>query len=167
MIVTRKTRNILGVAAVVVHDRTYRGGELVEATTDWYAQDKAGNVWYLGEDTKEYRQGKVVSAAGSWEAGEAGAHAGIIMPAAPKIGVAYRQEDRAGSAEDMGRVLSLTAAVAVPFGTFDHCLETEDWSPLEPGVLEHKYYARGVGCVLQETVKGGNERMELVKVIAP
>ncbi len=167
MLVTRETRDILGVRAVVVRDRAYRGGALVEATIDWYAWDHEGNVWYLGEDTKEYKNGRVVSTAGSWEAGRGGARAGILVPARPKIGAAYRQEYRAGVAEDMARALRLDAKVVVPYGTFDLCLETEDWSPLEPGVLERKFYARGVGCVLEETVRGGRARMELVRVISP
>ena len=167
MTVTRGTRRIAGVAATVVHDRTWRDGALVEATADWYAQDGAGNVWYLGEDTREYRGGKVVSTAGSWEAGKDGARPGILVPAASIIGAAYRQEYKAKEAEDMGRVLSRDARATTPAGAYTGCLETEDWSPLEPGVLEHKYYARGVGLVLQETVKGGRERMALVKVVTP
>jgi hypothetical protein len=165
--VTRETKTILGVRAVIVRDRTYRDSVLIEDTYDWYAQDRKGNVWYLGEDTKEYRVGKTVSTAGSWEAGRDSAHAGIIMPAVPEVGLEYRQEYRAGVAEDMARVLNLDAKATVLNDTFTACLETEDWSPLERGVRERKVYAPGLGLVLQRTVAGGDEWMKLVKVIAP
>jgi hypothetical protein len=165
MTVTHDERRILGIPAVVVRDRTYHHGVLVEDTADWYAQDKDGNVWYLGEDTKEYQNGKVVGTAGSWEAGKNGAEPGIMMRARPQVGDRYRQEYRRRVAEDMARVLSVSEAASVPFGAFTQCLETEEWSPLEPGARERKYYARGVGMVLQRTVAGGNEEMVLVKVI--
>ena len=165
--VTRETRTILGVNAVVVRDRTYRDSVLVEDTQDWYAQDRKGNVWYLGEDTREYRAGKAVSTAGSWEAGRDSAHAGIIMPAIPEIGMEYRQEYCRGVAEDMARVINLDAKATVLNETFTVCLETEDWSPLERGVREKKVYAPGLGLVLERTVAGGDEWMKLVKLIVP
>jgi hypothetical protein len=165
--VTRETKTILGVNAVMVRDRTYRDSVLIEDTFDWYAQDRKGNVWYLGEDTKEYRDGKVVSTAGSWEAGRDSAHAGIIMPAIPEVGMEYRQEYRAGVAEGMARVINLDAKVMALNETFTACLETEDWSPLERGVREKKVYAPGLGLVLRRTVAGGDEWMKLVKLIVP
>lgn len=165
--VTGETRRVAGVTAVVVHDRVVRGGAIVEDTYDWYAQDTLGSVWYLGEDTREYRGGRVVSTAGSWEAGVAGASAGVMMMAHPAVGVAYRQEYRRGVAEDMGRVLSVNDTITVPAGHFSHCVTTEDWSPLEPAVREHKTYCPGIGVVREMTVAGGRERNELISVRRP
>jgi hypothetical protein len=163
--VTRQTRRILGVIAVVVRDRAYRDSVLIEDTYDWYAQDKAGSVWYLGEDTKAMRGDSVVSTAGSWEAGRDGAFAGVIMPGVPDDGLTYRQEYRAGVAEDMARIVSLSAQVKVMGETFSPCVVTEDWSPLERGVKEQKIYAPGLGLVFERTTAGGDEEMELVKVL--
>lgn len=165
--VTHENKTILGIPAVVVRDRSFRKGVLIEDTADWYAQDRDGNVWYLGEDTKEYRNGKVASTAGSWEAGKNGARPGFIMKAHPHVGDAYRQEYRRGAAEDMARVLNLDEKASVPAGTYAQCIQTEEWSPLEPKVREHKYYARGIGMVLERTVVGGSGEMALVKVISP
>lgn len=165
--VTHEKKVILGIPAIVVRDRATDAGVLVEDTRDWYAQDKDGNVWYLGEDTREYRNGKLVSTAGSWEAGRKGAQPGVIMKAHPRVGDTYRQEYLRQQAEDRARVLSLSEKATVPHGTFAPTLMIEEWSPLEPGVKEHKYYARGVGLVLQRTVSGGSGEMVLVKVINP
>ena len=161
--VTNRKKRIEGVEAVVLRDTVTQrdGGGFVEVTDDWYAQDKEGNVWYLGEDTKEYKDGQVSSTKGSWEHGVDGAHAGIIMPAKPRPGLSYRQEYYAGEAEDVARVVSVDAKVTVPFGTFASTVKTQDTTPLEPGVLEFKYYARGVGHVLRTTKDGGG-REELV-----
>jgi hypothetical protein len=120
-------------------------GKLIEKTYDWFAQDNKGTVWYFGEDTKEYENGKVVSTKGSWEAGVDGAKPGILMPAEPKVGHSYHQEYYPGEAMDMARVLSFDASVRVPYGSFDHVLETKEWTPLQPGFFEKKYYVRGVG----------------------
>jgi hypothetical protein len=165
--VTRETRLVAGVTAVVVHDRVLRGGVVAEDTYDWYAQDTSGTVWYLGEDTREFRNGRVASTSGSWEADVAGARAGILMMAHPKVGDAYRQEYRPGVAEDMGRVLSVDDTVTVPAGHFIHCVTTEDWSPLEPAVRERKTYCPGIGVVREMTVAGGRERSELLSVRRP
>src|SRR3712207_3345602 len=143
--VTHRTKRVAGARARVVHDVVTRGGALVENTYDWYAQDRAGNVWYLGERTREYENGKVASKEGSWEAGVDGAQAGVVMPAEPRVGMSYRQEQYAGHAEDRARILSLDEQVEVPFGRFRRVLMTKDYTPLEPAVLEHKLYARGVG----------------------
>jgi hypothetical protein len=160
--VTGRTKRILGIDATVVHDVVSENGELIEDTYDWYAQDADGNVWYLGEDTKEYENGKVVSTEGSWEAGVDGAQAGVVMPADPEVGMTYRQEHYAGEAEDRGEILSLDEHAEVPYGSFDEVLMTKDTTPLEPDVVEHKLYAKGVGPVLTIAVSGGGGREELV-----
>ena len=163
--VTDQTKTIAnGVEARVVHDVVSEDGEPVEVTDDWYAQDSAGNVWYLGEDTAEYENGKVVSREGSFEAGVDGAEAGIAVPAEPEVGLAYRQEYYAGQAEDRAKVLSVDAEASVAFGSFDGVLETEDVNPLnEPRpAVEHKFYARDVGPVLVLSIAGGGGREELV-----
>jgi hypothetical protein len=160
--VTDETKDILGISATVVHDVVSMDGEVLEDTLDWYAQDSAGNLWYLGEDTKEYENGEVASTSGSWEAGVDGAQPGIILPADPQVGMTYRQEYYAGEAEDEGAVLSLDESVEVPFGAFEGCLQTEDTTALEPDVVEHKYYAEGVGPVLTIQVSGGESREELI-----
>ncbi len=165
MSVTSDTKKVMGVKCVVVDDRVWAGGKLTEKTFDYYAQDKKGNVWYFGEDTKEYKNGKMVSTKGSWEAGKAGAKPGIIMQAHPEVGKSYRQEYHKGVAEDMAKVIDINGSAKVPFGSFDHhSLLTKEWSPLEPGVVEHKYYAAGVGDVKEVTTKGPSETLKLVSV---
>jgi hypothetical protein len=165
--VTTRTKEILGIEATVVHDKVLEHGQLVENTFDWYAQDICGNVWYMGEKTMEYEDGKVVSTAGSWEAGVNGGLAGVIMPADPQVGLAYRQEYYAGEAEDAGEVLGLEEQAQVPYGHFRHVLLTKDFTPLQPKVLEYKLYARGIGPVLVLGVSGGADREELVRVNLP
>jgi hypothetical protein len=166
VVVTRATRTVLGVTAVVVRDRTYRGGKLVEESFDWYAQDRKGNVWSLGEDTKDLRDGEVVSTAGAWEAGKDSACAGIVMPAILEVGMEYRRAYRRGRVEDLAEVQGLDAKARVLNDTFTACVEIEEWSPLERGVRERSVYAPGLGLVLRQTV-GGDERMKLMKLIAP
>jgi hypothetical protein len=162
--VTRRTKMIAnGVRARVVRDVVTEDGKLVEKTDDWYAQDKAGNIWYLGEATTEYENGKPVSTEGSFEAGVDGAQPGVIMPAKPRRGLKYRQEHYAGHAEDRGQILSLREQAEVPFGHFRNVLMTKDTNPLEPKVLEFKFYARGVGPVLAVGVSGSSDREELVR----
>lgn len=165
--VTRDTKEILGVATTVVHDRVSLNGSLKEDTFDWYAQDKDGNVWYFGEDTKQFENGVLMGTAGSWEAGKNGASAGVIMLAHPRIGDSYQQENSPGVVADRARVVSLSATVSVPFGTFSQCLQTMDWTPLEPGVREFKFYAPGLGLVLEVTPRGGRQRVELTAVSRP
>jgi hypothetical protein len=165
--VTERTKTIMGIEARVVHDVVTEDGEPVEDTFDWYAQDSSGNIWYLGEDTKEFENGKVVSRKGSWEAGVDGAQAGIALPGEPAVGLSYRQEYYKGQAEDAAEVLSLTGHAVVPFGTFDDALETKDYTPLDPELVEHKYYAQGVGPVFARTVSGGSDREELVRLTRP
>lgn len=164
--VTRDTKTVLGVRCVVLRNKAYLDGELIEDTFDWYAQDKRGNVWYFGEDTKEYRDGEVVSTAGSWEAGKDGAKPGIVMEGRPRVGDSYRQEFYEGEAEDMAEVLSLSEEASVPRGSFSDVLMIKEWTPLEPGILEHKYYAKGVGLIAEVAVRGGKARIELVEIRA-
>lgn len=165
--VTRNRKRILGIPVTVVRDIVSEDGALVEATWDWYAQDAAGNVWYMGEDTAEYESGRVVSTLGSWEAGVDGAQPGIVIPGRPEVGQRYRQEYYAGKAEDQGMVQSLTARATVPFGSFTRLLRTRDTTPLEPRLVENKYYARGIGPVLARDVSGGTGREELVRFRRP
>jgi hypothetical protein len=163
--VTHKTKRIAnGITARVVHDVVTEKGTPVEVTDDWYAQDSAGNVWYLGEHTTEYENGKPTTTEGSFEAGVDGAQPGIIMPAKPRPGLSYRQEYYKGHAEDKAQVLSLKEQVEVPFGHFrpGRVLMTRDLNPLKPKVLEYKFYARGVGPVLAVGVSGGSDREVLV-----
>ena len=140
---TRKIAN--GITARVVRDTVTLDGEIIEDTLDWYAQDKDGTVWYLGEDTAEFEDGKITTREGSFEAGVDGAQAGVIMPASPEVGMAYRQEYYEGEAEDNGEVLALGQQASVPAGEYDDLLKTADTTPLEPDVLEHKYYAEVSG----------------------
>jgi hypothetical protein len=136
----------------------------VEDTYDWYAQDEDGTIWYLGEDTREYENGEVVSTAGSWETGVDGAQAGVMVPGDPEVGLRYRQEYHAGEAEDRARILSLDEQAEVPFGHFTGVMLTKDFTPLAPTVLEYKLYAKGVGPVLILNVSGGGGgREELVE----
>ena len=162
--VTRRTKRIAnGVTARVVRDVVSERGRPVEVTDDWYAQDRAGNVWYLGERTAEYRNGRVVSRSGSFEAGVDGAQPGIAMPADPVAGLAYRQEYLRGEAEDTGAIVTVgEEQVAVPFGHFEGVLMTRDLVPTEPRVQELKFYARGVGPVLSVHTDGDGGRAELL-----
>jgi hypothetical protein len=166
--VTKRRKLIAnGITARVVHDVVTEDGEPVEKTFDWFAQDAAGNVWYLGEDTKEYENGHVSSTHGSFEAGVDGAQPGVIMPAAPQVGMTYRQEFYAGQAEDQAQILSLDEQAGVPFGHFSGVLMTKETNPLEPRHTEYKFYARGVGPVLELTASGGTDRVVLVRVDNP
>jgi hypothetical protein len=161
------TKQIEGIAATVVHDRVLEHGELVENTVDWYAQDVCGNVWYLGENTKEYEDGKVVTTAGSWRHRRDGAQAGVIMPANPQVGMRYRQEYYAGQAEDAAKILSRNEQAQVPFGHVWHALLTRDFTPLSPRVLEYKLYGPGIGPVLVLGVSGGRDQEELISLRRP
>ena len=159
--VTNLKKTVMGIDVTVVHDQVFLNGELIEDTFDWYAQDEDGNVWYFGEDTKEIENGEVVSTHGSWEAGING-EPGIVMLAEPFRGATYSQEDAPDIAEDMGKVKNLDADVEIGFGSFDGALQILEWTPLEPGVREYKYYVAGVGLVL-EVGKGG-EKLELIEI---
>jgi hypothetical protein len=166
--VTHGTRVIVGVRTTAVRDLVYVDGRLRERTTDWYAQDRSGNVWYFGEDTAELDSaGRVVTREGTWLAGVDGAEPGILMPGRPTVGRTGRQEYLPGHAEDHFRIAALGVKVSTPAITSAHALATDEWTPLEPGVLERKVYVRGVGSVLEETVKGGTERIALVSIRRP
>jgi hypothetical protein len=163
--VEHSTRTIQGAPCAVVRDLLYERGKLEERTTDWYSQDAAGNVWYFGEATAElYPNGSVKNTDGSWLSGVGGAKAGIYMPANPHVGQTARQEYFKNQAEDHFRVRTLSARVKTPATSSSSALLTEEWTPLEPGVLDHKYYVRGIGTVLEQTVTGGVERNTLVTV---
>ena len=155
-------KRIQGVACTAVDDRLYLGGRLAEQTTDWYAQDVHGNVWYFGEATGEFANGRVTSTEGSWQAGRDGAQAGLFMPAHPKLGQTARQEYLKGEAEDHFRVADLDGKVTTSFTGARKALVTEEWTPLEPGVLDRKLYVRGIGLAAERSVKGGHDHLALV-----
>jgi hypothetical protein len=165
MVVTAHTKYVLGVRCTVVRDTVSQRGKPLERTFDWYAQDKQGNVWYMGEDALELKNGRFVRAADSWEAGVDGAKPGIIMPASPHPGQVYRQEYYPpGGALDQARVVGTTSAtVHVPAGTFRRPLATIEWSPVEPQ-YERKVYVAGLGEVMEQVTQGGHEQFQLVKV---
>ncbi len=163
--VTTATKEVAnGVTARVVRDTVSRNGVVVEDTFDWYAQDADGNIWYFGENTAEFERGTVTSRRGSFEAGVDGALAGIAVPAHPVDGLRYRQEYYAGEAEDHGEVVGVDEQVDVAAGHFDHVLMTKDTNPLEPRVLEFKFYAPGTGPALAIGVSGSSDREELLEV---
>jgi hypothetical protein len=162
-VVTRQTKKVLGITCTVVRDTVSENGRPIERTFDWYAQDRQGNVWYMGEDSFELQHGRFAKASDSWESGVNGAKPGIIMPANPRPGDAYRQEYYPpGEALDQARVLG-NGNVTVPYGTFRRALVTSEFSPLEPQT-EQKYYAAGVGEVAERVVKGHHEEFQLVSV---
>jgi hypothetical protein len=160
--VTDETRMVMGVRCVVVHDVVTLDGQVHEETVDWFAEDRSGAVWNFGEATRKRRADGSFTPAGSWEAGVGGALPGVVMPARPAPGGPYRQEYLPGEAEDMARVLTVTETLRVRFGFFQDVLVTRDWSPLDPGVVEHKHYAAGVGLVREEAVEGESSRVDLV-----
>jgi hypothetical protein len=164
-----ETKLILGVPATVVRDQVFVDGELAEDTLDWFAQDRDGNVWYFGEQTAEYENGKVSSTAGSWVGGVDGALPGIVLLAVPQVGDEYRQEYLAGEAEDLAAVTALTGSISSDVGSWSggDVLVTEEWTPLEPDVRERKTYARGVGVVESRTIKGGSELTTLSSFTTP
>ncbi len=163
--VTEATKEIAnGVTARVVRDSVTEDGKLIEDTFDWYAQHADGSIWYMGESTAEFENGKVKTRGGSFEAGVDGAQAGIILPADPQDGMQYRQEYYEGEAEDNGEVLSVEEQAEVPYGRFEDALLTKDTITIEPKVLEYKLYAPDVGPVLTLGVSGGGGREELVDI---
>jgi hypothetical protein len=163
-LVTRRTEQILGVTCTVVRDTVSEHGRPIERTLDYYAQDKQGNVWYLGEDSFELKHGRFVRASDSWRSGVDGGKPGIIMPADPRRGDRYRQEYYPpGQALDQALVLGHRGPVSVPYGTFKRALVTSELSPLEPQT-EEKYYVAGVGEIWERVVKGHHEEFALVSV---
>jgi hypothetical protein len=166
--VTSHTKVVDGETILVVRDVAKHGTRLLEKTFDWYAQDDLGAVWYFGEDTATYGpNGQVTSTEGSWTAGVDGAVRGIIMEADPQVPDGYRQEFYAGQAEDSAWVLSLGNAVTVPYGRVHHVLRTMEWTPLEPDVVDQKYYGRGIGIVKEVAVAGDQEVAKLVSFTTP
>ena len=161
--VLSETRVVAGVTCVVVRDAVKLQGQLVEDTYDWYAQDIDGNVWYMGEDVSNYENGVFADNDGSWETGVDGAKPGIIMMASPVIEMPYRQEYYFDNAEDWGKVVAKNLTVVTQYATFTNCIKTEDWNALEPGIIEYKYYAPGIGFVKEETADGGI--LELVDIL--
>jgi hypothetical protein len=164
MVVTDQTKTILGVTCTVVEDTVSEHGTPIERTFDWYAQDKQGNVWYMGEDSLEKKDGRFVHASDSWESGVNGAEPGIIMPGNPQPGDVYRQEYYPpGGALDQARVLRANARVKVAYGSFDNALATEEWSPVEPQI-EQKSYVADIGEIEEHVTAGGHEQFDLVSV---
>lgn len=164
--VTAETKLVMGVLCVVVKDVVTLDGQLYEDTVDWFAQDRDGNVWNFGEETRKRTPDGGFTPAGSWEAGVGGALPGIVMPADPRPGAPFRQEYLPGEAEDMARVLRADERLTVRAGSFVRVVVTRDWSPLDPGVAEHKHYAPGIGLIREEAIEGDEYRMELVETTA-
>ena len=164
--VTSRTVIIDGVTTRVVEDRLYLDNVLEERTSDYYAQDVCGNVWYFGEDTATLdANGKVVSTDGSFRAGVDGAQPGVFMQAVPELGRRFRQEWSPGNAEDTYKVIKLDTQITVPAGRFQHGLRTEETTALEPDVVDNKVYVKGIGEVLEQAVRGRAEALRLVEVI--
>ncbi len=164
VVVTSERRTVMGVSTVVVADKVFADGKLAEDTSDWYAQDRAGNVWYFGEATLSYEDDPAGDPTGSWEAGVNGAQPGVVMLADPLGGDVYRQEFYAGEAEDLALVRHANGSITVPAGSYENVLVTEEWSPLEPDIIELKYYAKGIGVVEERQIFGGTELVKLTKV---
>jgi hypothetical protein len=163
--VTHRTKTIQGVRCTVIEDRLYNRGRLAERTTDWYATADDRTVWYFGEATATLeRDGRVESREGSWQSGVDRAQAGIYMPGRPRVGQSGRQEYYKGHAEDHFTIESLTARADTPAASSRRALLTKEFTPLEPGVVDHKIYVGGVGTVIEQTVRGGSERLVLVSV---
>ena len=152
---------IMGVMTTIVIETSTVDGQTVEISENWFAQDTDGNVWYFGEATQDFQNGQPGGTAGSWQAGVGGAVPGIIMPAHPETGTTFFQEHAPGVAEDMATIISTNETVTVPYNTFTNVVKTKDWNPLESGRVEHKYFAPGVGLVME---KAGNESLELVSI---
>jgi hypothetical protein len=161
--VTRKTKRIMGIDATVVLDQVFSDGKPEERTFDWYAQDKHGNVWYFGEDSRNFEHGRWVKDDGSWEAGVGNGKPGIIMLAHPKPGDRYRQEYSPGHAVDQARVIGIRGPVTVPYRTFAHTLVTREYSSIDKQ-YELKYYARGVGVVKEKALTESKELSKLVSI---
>ena len=164
MVVTHQVKYVLGVKCTVVRDTVSEHGKPLERTFDWYAQDRQGNVWYMGEDARELKNGRFVRASDSWQGGVKHAKPGIIMRGHPRPGDVYRQEYYPpGGALDQGHVTGTSATVRVPLGTFRRVLVTDEWSPVEPQI-ERKYYVAGLGEIKEQVIAGGHEQFQLVRV---
>ncbi|HEX7996225.1 MAG TPA: hypothetical protein VF506_20080 [Streptosporangiaceae bacterium] len=163
--VTSKTKKIEGITATTVTDVSTHRGKLLEKTTDWYAQDKHGTVWYLGENTAAFLPGGRIDRSGSWQADVKDAEPGIIMKPHPAVPEAYRQEFMKGNAEDTAWIVIVGGKLTIPAGTFRHVLTSLEFTRLEPGVIDQKLYAPGIGIVSERAVRGPKEIATLVKVI--
>lgn len=164
--VMNETREVAGVTSRIVRDRVFVDGALAEDTFDWFAQDDAGNVWYLGEETCEVENDVCVNTNGAWEAGVDGARAGIYMPATPAVGQRYYQEYYDDEAEDRAAIVGTGETVTGPSGTYTDCVKTLDTTPLDPDVEEHKFYCPGIGLVLEINLEN-DEEIALVEVTTP
>ena len=165
-VVSHHTKTVYGVRTRVVEDRLYLNGVLEEKTTDYYSQDRCGNVWYLGEDTATLdSRGRVTDREGTWHAGTSKAQPGVYVQADPQLGRRFRQEWAPGQAEDTYRALRRGETVTVPAGRYSGTLRTEETTSLEPGAVDNKLYARGVGTVVEMSVRGGAEVLKLVDVL--
>ncbi len=162
VVVTSARRDIEGISATVVRDTVSAGGRVAEDTYDWYAQDKDGNVWYLGEDTTAYEEDGTTSNEGSWEYGVDGALPGIVMLANPTVGDSYRQEYYEGHAEDVAEVMQVGETKKIGIGEYTDVVVTKDWNPLDPEIIENKYFAPGVGLIFATHTAGPAESEELV-----
>lgn len=157
------TKMILGITCIVVEFKAFLNGVLIEKAVDWYAQDNEGNLWYFGEAVDNYNSnGTLKDHAGSWEAGVDGAQPGTIMPANPQVGMAYREEYYFNHAEDRAEVIATGQTVVIPFGTYNNCIKTRNWTELEPDLNENKFYAPGIGLIKEVNVKDNTE----IKLIA-
>ena len=152
------TKTIMGITCIIINFRAYLNGNLIEEAWDWYGQDNSGNVWYFGEAVDNYHiNGTLQDHAGSWEAGMDGAQPGIIMPANPTVGFAYREEYYFNHAEDEAEITATGLTITIPLGTYSNCIKTRNWTDLEPDLNEYKYYAPGVGLIKEENVTDKTE----------
>ncbi len=152
------TKTILGIPCIIVNFKAFLNGSLIEEAWDWYAQDNEGNVWYFGEEVNNYNiNGSLKDHAGSWQAGQDGAQPGIIMPANPKTGFAYREEYYFNHAEDRAEITGTGLTVSIPLGTYNNCIQTRNWTELEPDLNENKWYAPGIGLIKEKNVSDNTE----------
>ena len=165
--VTHDIKVIQGISCEVIHDVVMEDGIITEDTYDWFAQDIKGNVFYFGEDTKKLQEDGSWDTEGSFEAGVDGAEAGIVMAFNPKkvVGMEYRQEYYVGHAQDKAKVTATNETVTIAYGTFKHCVKTEETTVLDPGVIEYKWYAPGIGLVMASISIGGDEHEELIGMV--
>ncbi len=161
--VTHATKNILGVQCTEIRDIVRINGVITEDTLDWFAQDNDGNVWYFGELSQEFENGELASLSGSWKAGVDDAQPGIVMKAHPLVGDFYRQEFFLGDAEDAAEIISIADSQTVPYGNFNNLLTIKEFTPIEPDALEHKFYAPGIGLILELDPENG-DRTELISI---
>jgi len=152
--VLSETKTIDGVECRVVQDKVTENGQVHEVARDYFAfSKKTSSVYYFGEDVDNYKDGKVANHEGSWLSGVNGAKYGLQMPGLPLLGARFYQELAPGVGMDRIEIVSLSETFETPAGKFEHCLKTEETSPLEPGVREHKLYAPGIGAIQEGEAK--------------